>query len=126
MGSYCHLSSDDREQIAILQAAGHSNASIARQLGRCRSTISRELRRNALPSGRYSALVADGAYLQRRQRRAVIERDEQLAGFVCQRLVEGWSPQQIAGWLKSGAEPGLRGVVMEALNVAEHVRSTPG
>jgi len=115
MGSYCQLSSDDREQIAILQAAGHSNASIARQLGRCPSTISRELRRNALPSGRYSALVADGAYLQRRQRRAVIERDEQLAGFVCQRLVEGWSPQQIAGWLKSGAEPGLRGVVMETI-----------
>jgi len=32
MGSYCHLSSDDREQIAILQAAGHSNASIARHV----------------------------------------------------------------------------------------------
>jgi hypothetical protein len=68
--------------------------------------------RNALSSGRYSALVADGAYLQRRQRRAVIERDEQLAGFVCQRLAEGWSPQQIAGWLKSGAEPAF-GVGMD-------------
>ena len=50
MGSYRHLSREDREEIAVLRAAGHSNAGIAAALGRSQSTISRELRRNALPS----------------------------------------------------------------------------
>ena len=44
--------------------------------------------------------------MQRRQRNAVIERDERLALFVRDRLAEGWSPQQISGWLRSGVEAG--------------------
>ncbi len=115
MGSYRHLSPEDREQIAVLRAAGHSNAGIAVALGRVHSTISREVRRNALDSGRYSAQTADGAYLLRRQRSALLERDKRLARFVRDRLTEGWSPQQIAGWLQSGAELGLRTVAMETI-----------
>jgi IS30 family transposase len=84
-------------------------------LGRSPSTISRELRRNALDTGRYSAQTADGAYLLRRQRNAVLERDERLARFVRDRLAEGWSPEQISGWLKSGAEPGLCALAMETI-----------
>ena len=75
MGSYRHLSREDREEIAVLRAAGHANAGIAAALGRAPSTISREVRRNALDSGRYSARTADGAYLLRRQRSALLERD---------------------------------------------------
>ncbi len=56
-----------------------ANAGIAAELGRAASTISREIKRNALDSGRYSAQTADGAYLLRRQRKAVLERDERLA-----------------------------------------------
>ena len=55
MGSYRHLSWENREQIAVLRAAGHSNAGIAAALGRAPSTIGRELKRNALDSGRYAA-----------------------------------------------------------------------
>ena len=54
MGLYRHLSREDREEIAVLRAAGHANAGIAVVLGRSPSTISRELRRNALDTGRYS------------------------------------------------------------------------
>ena len=115
MGSYRHLSWEDREEIAVLRAAGHSNAGIAAALGRSPSTISRELRRNALDTGRYSAQTADGAYLLRRQRSAILERDERLARFVRDRLAEGWSPEQISGWLKSGAEPGLCALAMETI-----------
>ena len=115
MGSYRHLSREDREEIAVLRAAGHANAGIAAALGRSPSTISRELRRNALDTGRYSARTADGAYLLRRQRNAVLERDERLARFVRDRLAEGWSPEQISGWLKSGAEPGLCALAMETI-----------
>ncbi len=115
MGIYCHLSCEDRDQIAVLLVGGHNNASIARMLGRSPSTISRELKRNSLQSGRYSARIADGGYMHRRQRNAVIERDERLALFVRDRLAEGWSPQQISGWLRSGVETGLRAVAMETV-----------
>lgn len=115
MPSYSHLSSDERVEIAVLSAAGQSIGAIARSLGRARSTICRELKRNRLSKGRYSPCHADGAYLLRRQRCAVIERDEALARFVRNRLAEGWSPEQIAGWLKSGAERGLRTIGCETI-----------
>jgi IS30 family transposase len=90
-------------------------AAIARVLGRAKTTISRELERNACPSGRYAPLVADGAYLLRRQRQAVLERDEKLRTFVIARLNEGWSPEQVAGWLKGGHERKLRTLVPETI-----------
>ena len=49
MRFYSHLSDDERDQIAILRAAGRSMGAIARALGRAKTTISRELQRNALP-----------------------------------------------------------------------------
>ncbi len=107
MGNYRHLTPEDREQIAIMRSAGHINAAIASAIGTSPSTISRELRRNALDSGRYSARAADGAYMERRQRPTRLERDAMLATFVRQRLSEGWSPQQISGWLRAGNERGL-------------------
>ena len=115
MGSYRHLTRDDREEIAALRASGHSMRAVAATIGKAASTISRELRRNALDSGRYAAHVADGAYMARRQRSGVLERDRRLAGFVRDRLTEAWSPQQISGWLQSGAEKGLRTVAMETI-----------
>ena len=115
MSCYEHLSSAERERIAILLAAGHSKAGIAKTLGRSRSTISRELERNALPGGDYSPVVADGAYIERRRRDAVLESDGRLRQFVIERLSEGWSPEQVAGWLKNGAEPKLRVLATETI-----------
>ncbi|MGA2495449.1 MAG: helix-turn-helix domain-containing protein, partial [Roseiarcus sp.] len=68
MRSYSHLSEHERDQIGILRAAGWSIGGVARALGRAKATISRELRRNALPSGGYSPLHAAGAYISRRRR----------------------------------------------------------
>jgi IS30 family transposase len=62
MQFYSHLSDDERDQIAILRAAGRSMEAIARALGRAKTNISRELQRNALPSGGYSPLHAAGAH----------------------------------------------------------------
>jgi transposase, IS30 family len=115
MGCYRHLTRDDREEIAVLRASGRSMRAIAAAVGKAPSSISRELKRNALDSGRYAAHVADGAYMARRQRLALLERDKRLAGFVRDRLTEGWSPQQISGWLQSGAELGLRAIAMETI-----------
>ena len=54
MRCYSHLSDDEREQIGLAKALGHSIGAIAQAVGRPKSTISRELSRNRLPSGRYS------------------------------------------------------------------------
>jgi IS30 family transposase len=115
MPSYSHLSSDEREQIAVLAASGQSIGSIAGALGRAKSTISRELNRNRLPRGRYSPRHADGAYMLRRQRNAMIELDPALGRFVRDRLAEGWSPEQISGWLKAANEPRLQVVCHETI-----------
>jgi IS30 family transposase len=115
MGSYTHLSSAERDQIGIWRAAGRSLGAICQDLGRAKSTIWRELRRNALPSGRYSPLHADGAYQLRRRREAILERDANLCHFVRDRLAEGWTPEQISGWLKAGNEPRLRALGCETI-----------
>src|SRR3712207_1463082 len=107
MAGGTHLRLAEREQLAASKAEGLSLRAIARQLGRAASTISRELQRNALPKGGYLPVHAEGCYLERRQRRAILERDERLGRFVRDRLLEGWTPEQIAGWLRRGGERGL-------------------
>src|SRR5512136_452753 len=115
MRRYSHLSDDEREQIGLARTLGHSIGAIAQSIGRPKSTISRELTRNKLPSGRYSPLHAAGAYQLRRRREARIERDRALRTFVVDRLAEGWTPEQISGWLKGGSEPRLRAVGCETI-----------
>ena len=115
MREYAHLTADDRDRIADLKAEGLSLRAIAKSLGRAASTVSRELRRNALESGRYRPRVADGAYMLRRQRAAVLERAAKLAAYVTDRLAEGWTPEQIAGRLRLGIEIGLRAVCPETI-----------
>ena len=115
MRCYSHLSDDEREQIGLAKALGHSIGAIAQAIGRPKSTISRELSRNKLPSGRYSPLHAAGAYQLRRRREALIERDRALRTFVVDRLAEGWTPEQISGWLKAGNEHRLPAVGCETI-----------
>ena len=74
MRGYSHLSDDEREQIGLLKVLGHSIGAIARAIRRPKSTISRELSRNRLSSGRYSPLHAAGAYQLRRRRELDRER----------------------------------------------------
>ena len=105
MRCYSHLSDDEREQIGLAKAVGHSIGAIAKAIGRPKSTVSRELLRNRLPSGRYSPLHAAGAYQLRRRREALIERDRALRTFVVDRLAEGWTPEQISGTRSSTGQP---------------------
>src|SRR3712207_4241843 len=120
MSGGTHLRLEEREQLAVLKAEGLSLRAIARQLGRAASTISRELGRNALPRGGYLPVHAEGCYRERRQRPAILERDAKLARFARQRLLEGWTPEQIAGWLRRGEERGLRAVSAETIHAFIH------
>src|ERR687884_2062454 len=115
-----HLELAERERLAAPKAEGLSLRAIARALGRAASTISRELRRDALPKGGHLPVHAEGCYLARRQRPAVLERDGRLGRFVRERLLEGWTPERIAGWLKRGEGRGLRSVACETVYAFIH------
>ncbi len=120
MAGGTHLTLEERERLAASRAEGLSLRAIARRLGRAASTVSRELHRNALPKGGYLPVHAEGCYLERRQRPAVLERDAKLGRFVRERLLEGWTPEQIAGWLKRGEERGLRTISIETIYAFIH------
>jgi IS30 family transposase len=120
MSGGTHLRLEERERLAALKVEGLSLRAIARELGRAASTVSRELRRNALPRGGYLPVHAEGCYRERRQRPAILERDAKLARFVRERLLEGWTPEQIAGWLKRGEECSLRTVATETIYAFVH------
>ena len=96
---YRHLTENERYQIEALLRVKQSPAEIARQLGRSKSTISRELARNR---GRR---VYRAAGAQQRYRQRLIEkgRERQCWHLVFDEvavplLQEGWSPEQISGF----------------------------
>jgi IS30 family transposase len=85
------LSFEEREEIAILRAQDHGVREIARQLGRCPSTISRELRRNAATrSGKlaYRAVTAQWHrdMRARRPKPAKLATNDRLRDYVQERL----------------------------------------
>jgi IS30 family transposase len=93
-----HLTLEERELIAHLHRAGKMQTEIAEQLGRNKSTICRELRRNHSPNG-YWAVAAQRKSQQRRRERpwtAKMQRPE-MRRYVQQHLRQYWSPDQIAG-----------------------------
>src|SRR3954452_19174882 len=120
MSGGTHLELEERERLGALKGEGLSLRATARAVGRAASTVSRELRRNALPKGGYLPVHAEGCYLERRQRPAVLERDERLGRLLRERLLEGWTPEQIAGWLERGEERGLRPVSLETIYAFIH------
>lgn len=91
----------EREEISRSVAEGHSIRSIAAQLGRAPSTVSREIRRNG-GQAHYRATEADNAAWDRalRPKRCKLAEDRALARIVADKLRLLWSPEQIAGWLK--------------------------
>ena len=93
-----HLTPEEREIIAHMHRAGKMQVQIADRLGRHKSTISRELRRNRSRNG-YWAVAAQRKAQRRRSQRpwvAKMQRPE-LRRFVQQRLRWRWSPDEIAG-----------------------------
>ncbi len=103
---YEQLSDGERKMIGRLHAAGQSRRQIAATLCRDPGTISRELKRNSLPSrywpaGRYDPGRAMGLTERRRRRGRghKLARQPALRDYVRDRLAMGWSPEQIAGRL---------------------------
>ena len=95
------LTLTEREEVSRALAAGRSIRSIASQLGRAPSTISREIQRNGGQQW-YRASHADQAAWDRAQRPKTCKlvKNRRLARVVAGKLQSQWSPEQIAGWLK--------------------------
>lgn len=102
MGHYTHLSLSDRCLINTFLSMKLSIGTIAKRIGRHRSTIYRELNRNN-NEGYYLPGVAHEQAKQRHpQQSNKIQVHEELNGFVLAGLKQGWTPEQIAGRLKKG------------------------
>ena len=97
-----HLTLEEREVIAYMHRVGKMQTQIAERLGRHKSTISRELRRNRSRNG-YWAVAAQGRAQRRRSQRPWIAklRRPDVRRYVQQRLRQCWSPDAIAGRSRS-------------------------
>jgi IS30 family transposase len=91
----------EREEISRAVVTGHSIRSIAVQLGRAPSTISREIKRNG-GQACYRASQADQSAWDRgrRPKTGKLAANRALARIVADKLQRRWSPEQVAGWLK--------------------------
>ena len=99
---YIHLSIEERDKITILRAQGLSLEKIAHALGRNKSTISRELKRNNSPI--YNVYLPHKADTRAKERKHKAGKRKGLnqpmiEKYVVQKLKIRWSPEQIAGRL---------------------------
>jgi IS30 family transposase len=103
---YRQITLEERYRISALRQTGLCPAGIGQELGRHRSTISRELQRNRSPwDGRYRPSKAQEQANGRRSR----SRRNQRFGAEQWRLVtsllgEKWSPEQVSGTLRKRGE----------------------
>lgn len=95
------LTLSEREEISRGIAGNLSLRTIAAQLGRSPSTISRELTRNG-GHAQYRASQADEVAWDRTRRPKLckLAGNAMLRQVVARKLKSHWSPEQIAGWLK--------------------------
>lgn len=108
---YAQLNQPERDRIFLLKEKGKTNKEIAKQLGRDKSTIGRELQRNVhrrihryLPDT--AQRKADKRKEQGRKQLYLTKRPA-LKKRVIKLLKGGWSPDLIAGRLKRLKRPGL-------------------
>src|SRR5678816_1678495 len=99
---YRQITVDERYTLGLLRQLGYPIATIARILGRDRSTVWREVRRNRASSdGSYRPQLAEW---YARRRRSWSRRNQRFTAAdwvqVHARLREKWSPEQVAGRLR--------------------------
>ena len=126
MNKYRHISKVERLEIGILLRKGYSAAEIADELGRHKSSIHREIRRNTVASEYLSAKAQQKAYVRRKYSKyqaMSIVKDMKLREYIHTKLLDdNWSPEQIAGRLAH--EAGLEQV--SAPTIYKYIRSPYG
>lgn len=108
MKSYNHFTPNERECLYLLLKNNYSITQIAKELGRDKSTISREIRRNSDENGNYTPFDAHMLYLIRRnkcKRKSRIKRSSRLYKYIKDKLRKFWSPEVISeSWNKSNPD----------------------
>ena len=99
---YHHLATEERCQIYALKSTGKTQKEIAEHLGVSAPTISRELKRNSGERG-YRYRQADEKAINRRchASRRPKKMTPPIIALVEAKLLEKWSPEQIAGVLRN-------------------------
>ena len=99
--AYHQLTPEERYLISHLRKQGLCVAQIARQVGRHRSTISREFARNESRKGVYRPSKAQEKTNGRRSRSRRHGQFSQADYRLVDRYIrKQWSPEQVSGWLK--------------------------
>lgn len=100
---YSHLDKRERTLLKTWRGQGLGIREIGRRLNRHHSTISRELQRNLWCGKHYYITGAEQIYANRLRRRAQRYRlkSPAIRAYVHQKLKLGWSPELIAGRLKT-------------------------
>ena len=100
--TYRQLTPEERYMLAALRRQGLNQAEIARALGRHRSTVCREVRRNSTRAdGHYRAFTAQERTNGRRSRsRRNSHFTAEDFALVDELLRRQWSPEQVAGYLR--------------------------
>jgi len=101
MKGYTHFTKEERYKLYELKQKGKLQKDIAKELGRSQSSISRELFRNSEEKVGYLPDTACHKYLERRKVKLKKLDNEKLKEFVLDKLPLGWSPESIAGYLKT-------------------------
>jgi IS30 family transposase len=100
---YNHITSEERDLIAVRHAEGKGQEEIAKEIGRSVSTISREIRRNKSSKGIYLATEADKQAKARKSKAHQRTRipDEFTRKYIEDKIINHqWTPEQISGRLK--------------------------
>ena len=109
--TYKQLVQSEREKIYQLKKKGLTNSDIASKLGRDKSTIGRELRRNQhLKLKQYLPDTAERKAEKRKEkgRKArYVNKQPKLKRKIIRLLTKGWSPDLITGRLKKRRDPYL-------------------
>ena len=108
MKPYKQIDKAERLEIGILLERGYSDAEIARVLGRDRSTIYRERKRNSVKAVYTPRKAQHKAYVRRtyaKYQAMCIVKDMKLREYIeTKLLIDEWSPEQIAGRLALEAD----------------------
>ena len=104
---YKHLTIVQRHEIKALHQAGHSLSFIGSQLGLHKSTISRELKRNARQWGSYDPNLAQQIANDRKERFSLNRKfSPGMEKFIREKLQSHqWSPEQIKGYCQQNNIP---------------------
>lgn len=101
MKKYTQFSYEERTKLYDLKQAGLTYTQMSALLGRHKSSIWRELRRNSTHSNCYLPDTAQSLASTRCLRDCLLDKHLELQEFVVLKLqCHGWTPEQIAGWLK--------------------------